>query len=101
MESTFRPVLWLMSGRAFGQAAAFLIPVVLVRLFDAELFGSYKRLFLLYATLYGIAQLGLSESLTARYLSTGYRDIPGFVLLILVLLFRPSGLFGRAAVQKF
>ncbi len=54
-----------------------------------------------YGVLVGGALLGLSESLTARYISTGYRDIPGFILLILVLLLRPSGLFGRATVQKF
>ena len=53
-----------------------------------------------YGVLLGGAILGLSESLTARYVSTGYRDIPGFVLLILVLLLRPSGLFGRASITK-
>lgn len=63
MDSTFRPVVWLMTGRALGQAAAFLIPVLLVRTFDPETFGSYRRLFLLYGTVYGIAQLGLAESL--------------------------------------
>ena len=54
-----------------------------------------------YGVLVGGALLGLSESLTKRYISTGYSDIPGFLILILVLLFRPSGLFGRATVQKF
>lgn len=44
---------------------------------------------------------GLSEALTARYLSTGYKEVPGFVLLILVLLFRPSGLFGKTYVRKY
>ena len=63
MTSSLRPVVWLMVGRALGQAVAFIIPVVLVRTFDPALFGSYKRLFLLYGTLYGIAQLGLAESL--------------------------------------
>jgi branched-chain amino acid transport system permease protein len=53
-----------------------------------------------YGVLLGGAVLGLSESLTARFVSTGYRDIPGFLLLILVLLFRPSGLFGKASIQK-
>jgi branched-chain amino acid transport system permease protein len=44
--------------------------------------------------------LGLSEQLTARYLSTGYKDTPGFVLLILILLFMPNGLFGKATIKK-
>jgi branched-chain amino acid transport system permease protein len=44
--------------------------------------------------------LGLSEQLTARYISTGYKDTPGFVLLILILLFMPNGLFGKATIKK-
>lgn len=44
--------------------------------------------------------IGLSESLTARFISSGYKDIPGFVLLILVLLVKPSGIFGRASIRK-
>ena len=44
--------------------------------------------------------LGLSEQLTARFVSSGYKEIPGFVLLIVILLFKPDGLFGRAAVKK-
>ncbi len=44
--------------------------------------------------------LGLSESLTAGYISTGYKEMPGFLILILVILIKPSGLFGRKIVQK-
>jgi branched-chain amino acid transport system permease protein len=44
--------------------------------------------------------LGLSEQLTARYISTGFKDTPGFVLLILILLVKPSGLFGKRTVRK-
>jgi branched-chain amino acid transport system permease protein len=44
--------------------------------------------------------IGLSEAITARYLSTGYKDTPGFVMLILIILFRPSGLFGKRVVKK-
>ncbi len=44
--------------------------------------------------------LGLSEQLTARYISTGYKDTPGFVLLILILLIKPSGLFGKRSIKK-
>jgi O-antigen/teichoic acid export membrane protein len=61
--STFRPALLLMSGRTLGFAAAFLIPVVLVRIFDPAEFGTYKQFFLIAATLYGLGQLGMAESL--------------------------------------
>jgi branched-chain amino acid transport system permease protein len=40
--------------------------------------------------------LGLTESIVASYWTNTLRDIVGFALVILVLLFRPQGLFGRA-----
>jgi branched-chain amino acid transport system permease protein len=44
--------------------------------------------------------LGITETLTGYYLSTGYKDVPGLVLLLLVLSVKPAGLFGRAAIRK-
>jgi branched-chain amino acid transport system permease protein len=44
--------------------------------------------------------LGIAETLTGFYISTGYKDVPGLVLLLLVLSVKPSGLFGRAAIKK-
>jgi branched-chain amino acid transport system permease protein len=44
--------------------------------------------------------LGITETLTGYYLSTGYKDVPGLVLLLLVLSVRPSGLFGRTTIKK-
>ena len=44
--------------------------------------------------------LGITETMTGYYLSTGYKDVPGLVLLLLVLSFKPSGLFGKAAIKK-
>ena len=37
--------------------------------------------------------LGIVESLWGGYFSTGYQDVIGFVLVILILLFKPTGLF--------
>ena len=39
--------------------------------------------------------LGVAESFAAVYLSYNYRDTFGLVVLILVLMFRPQGLFGE------
>jgi len=39
--------------------------------------------------------LAFAEELGAGYISSGYRDAMGFVLIILILLVRPTGLFAR------
>ncbi|HEY4347584.1 MAG TPA: branched-chain amino acid ABC transporter permease [Gaiellaceae bacterium] len=44
--------------------------------------------------------IGLAEAFTIGFLSSTFSDAIVFVLLIAVMILRPSGLFGRAAVQK-
>jgi len=63
MRSTFLPALVLMAGRGLGLVVSFCVPIVLVRIFDQAEFGTYKQVFLIYGTLFGIAQLGMAESL--------------------------------------
>ena len=77
-ESVFRPALLLMSGRTLAFAATFFIPVVLARIFDPALFGTYKQLFLIYSTVYLIAQLGMSTSLY-YFLPQGPREAGRYV----------------------
>ncbi|GAA0827546.1 MULTISPECIES: ABC transporter permease subunit [Marinomonas] len=44
--------------------------------------------------------LGLSESLFAGLVSSDYKDVFSFSLLVLILIIRPSGLLGKPAVEK-
>ena len=44
--------------------------------------------------------LGLCESYATGYISSGYEDALAFVMLVLILIFRPSGLLGKPKVQK-
>ena len=44
--------------------------------------------------------LGLAEAYTAGYVTTTWSDLAIFSVLIVFMLFRPSGLFGRAGISK-
>jgi len=44
--------------------------------------------------------MGQAEVLTAAYITTDFKDAVAFALLILVLLFRPAGLLGKAGPEK-
>ncbi|WP_252177100.1 high-affinity branched-chain amino acid ABC transporter permease LivH [Endozoicomonas sp. 4G] len=44
--------------------------------------------------------LGVTEAFTAGYFSAEYKDVVAFSLLVLILLFRPTGLLGKPEVEK-
>ncbi|BCO08365.1 branched-chain amino acid ABC transporter permease [Desulfolithobacter dissulfuricans] len=44
--------------------------------------------------------LGLTESFATGYVSSDYEDVFAFSLLVLILIFRPSGLLGKASIEK-
>jgi branched-chain amino acid transport system permease protein len=48
----------------------------------------------------GSLVLGFTESFATGYVSSDYEDVFAFVLLILILIFKPSGLLGHSTSQK-
>ena len=44
--------------------------------------------------------IGLTESYTSGYIGSEYRNMVAFILLIIVLLFKPNGLFGKPVQKK-
>lgn len=93
LDALFRPALVLMSGRFLGFVAAFAIPIVLARIFDQTEFGSYKQIFLIFGTVFGIAQVGMAESLY-YFLPSETRRSGGFVFNTLAVL----GMFGMISL---
>src|SRR5262249_31218584 len=62
-DSTFKPALMLMCGRAVAFAVIFFCPAVRPRQFSQTDFGTYKQFVLITGTLSGMGQFGLSECL--------------------------------------
>jgi len=48
----------------------------------------------------GALILGWTESFATGYVSSDYEDVFAFLLLVIILIVRPSGLLGRSTVQK-
>lgn len=48
----------------------------------------------------GGVMIGLIEAFWAAYFDAAYKDVAAFSVLVLVLIFRPSGLLGRPEVEK-
>jgi branched-chain amino acid transport system permease protein len=44
--------------------------------------------------------IGIIESLGAGYISSSYRDAYAFIVMIIILVIRPSGIFGAKHIDK-
>jgi branched-chain amino acid transport system permease protein len=44
--------------------------------------------------------IGIAENLTAGFISSDLKDIIPFTILILILLLRPEGIFGKQIPEK-
>jgi branched-chain amino acid transport system permease protein len=44
--------------------------------------------------------LGLTKAFATGYVSSDYEDVFAFSLLVLILIFRPAGILGKATQEK-
>jgi branched-chain amino acid transport system permease protein len=97
---TIGAVLAALAGTAFtlqyGEADFFMGYLLGFKALTAALLGGFGTVT---GALVGGLLLGLFESLFAGYFSSAYKDVAVFGVLALVLIFRPNGLLGRAAVS--
>jgi len=54
----------------------------------------------LYGSVVGGLVVGVSECIAAQYLGSNVRDPMAFVILIIILLIKPTGLFGKKGISK-
>lgn len=94
----FATLLSLGTAAAAGIVYAPIIPAIatmgfalLINGFIAAVFGGIGNP---YAALVGGLVLGLTRTLAAGYIHSGFAELASFVILLGVLLFRPQGLFG-------
>jgi branched-chain amino acid transport system permease protein len=90
------------SAALLGLAASLVSPLYLVfptmglnltfKAFAAVIMGGFGRV---NGAIYGALILGVAEALAAGYISSGWKDAIAFAVMILVLLLRPQGLFGK------
>jgi len=98
-------VAWLISGMLCGATGVVLAATTST--FDASLGTTFLIYMIAAAVLGGVGQpygamigglvVGVSTQLTGAYLSPAYEDVAAFVILVLMLLAWPRGLFGSAA----
>ncbi len=68
-----------------------------LKAFSAAVLGGIG---VLYGSIVGGLVVGVSESYAAALLGGSYRDAVAFIILIIVLLFKPTGLFGKKDITK-
>ena len=68
-----------------------------LKAFSAAVLGGVGSLF---GAVVGGLIVGVSESLGATFLGSTYRDSIAFIILIIVLIVKPTGLFGKKGIKK-
>jgi len=90
-------VAGLMVAMYYGLVNYFIGYVAGIKAFTAAVLGGIGSI---RGAMFGGILLGLVESLGASYISSEYKDAYAFILLIIILLVKPGGLFGKAELEK-
>ena len=66
--------------------------LLVLKCFAAVIMGGFGNI---KGTIYSAFILAIVESFAVAYLSLQYKDVFAFVVMIIILLFKPHGMFGR------
>jgi branched-chain amino acid transport system permease protein len=95
--SALAGVAGVMAGLVFNQVFNLLGFIAGLKAFTAAVVGGIGSIT---GAMLGGLTIGLAESFAAGYISSTYTNLIVFGILIAVMLLRPSGLLGRAQLQK-
>jgi len=87
----------VMGGLLFNQVTPTIGFIVGLKAFTAAVVGGIGSI---PGAMLGGLLIGVAESMITGYISSTYTNLFVFALLIVVMLVRPSGLLGRAQLQK-
>lgn len=90
-------VAGLMVAMYYGLVNYFIGYIAGIKAFTAAVLGGIGSI---RGAMFGGILLGLVESLGGSYISSEYKDAYAFILLIIVLIVKPGGLFGKAELEK-
>lgn len=90
-------VAGLMVAMYYGLVNYFIGYVAGIKAFTAAVLGGIGSI---RGAMAGGIVLGLVESLGGSYISGEYKDAYAFMILIIILLLKPGGLFGKAELEK-
>ena len=98
--------IWAISAMVATTAGILLAPITFIhanlgflglKAFPAAVLGGFTSI---PGALAGGVIIGVVETLSGFYLPEGFKDIAAYIVLLAVLLLRPQGLFGGAALKK-
>jgi branched-chain amino acid transport system permease protein len=99
-------LVWAISAAVAGFAALLLAPITFVhtnmgfiglKAFPAAVIGGFGSV---PGAIAGALIIGVVEALAGFYLPEGFKDIAAYIVVLVVLMVRPHGLFGGAARKK-